>query len=42
MEDARYTNELIKKFIAGVPVRVLVDPRANSSYPLNADRLAEL
>jgi phosphatidylserine/phosphatidylglycerophosphate/cardiolipin synthase-like enzyme len=42
MEDARYTNELIKKFNAGVPVRVLVDPRANGSYSLNAERLAEL
>ena len=42
MEDARYTNELIRKWQAGVPVRVLVDTRANVSYPLNADRLAEL
>jgi hypothetical protein len=42
MEDARYTNELIQRWRAGVPVRVLVDPRADSSYPLNAQRLAEL
>jgi phosphatidylserine/phosphatidylglycerophosphate/cardiolipin synthase-like enzyme len=42
MEDARYTTELIARFRAGVPVRVIVDPRANSSYPANADRLAEL
>jgi phosphatidylserine/phosphatidylglycerophosphate/cardiolipin synthase-like enzyme len=42
MEDARYTAELIKRFQAGVPVRVLMDPRANSSYPHNALRLAEL
>lgn len=42
MEDARYTNELILKWRAGVPVRVLIDPRANSDYPLNAQRLAEL
>jgi len=42
MEDARYTTELIKKAQAHVPVRVLMDPRANESYPLNADRLAEL
>ena len=42
MEDARYTNELVQKWRAGVPVRVLMDPRANSSYPLNAQRLAEL
>ena len=42
MEDARYTTELIKRHQAGVSVRVLVDPRANSSTPANADRLAEL
>jgi phosphatidylserine/phosphatidylglycerophosphate/cardiolipin synthase-like enzyme len=42
MEDARYTTELVARFNAGVPVRVIVDPRANSSYPANADRLAEL
>jgi phosphatidylserine/phosphatidylglycerophosphate/cardiolipin synthase-like enzyme len=42
MEDARYSNELIKKWNAGVPIRVLVDPRANASNPLNGDRLAEL
>jgi phosphatidylserine/phosphatidylglycerophosphate/cardiolipin synthase-like enzyme len=42
MEDARYTAELIKKWNAGVPVRVLIDPRANVDYPLNTDRLREL
>jgi phosphatidylserine/phosphatidylglycerophosphate/cardiolipin synthase-like enzyme len=42
MEDARYSNELIARWRAGVPVRVLMDTRANSSYPLNAERLAEL
>ena len=42
MEDARYTAALERKIAEGVPVRVLVDPRANSSYPLNADRLQEL
>jgi hypothetical protein len=42
MEDARYTTELIRKHQAGVPVRVLMDPRANASYVHNADRLAEL
>jgi phosphatidylserine/phosphatidylglycerophosphate/cardiolipin synthase-like enzyme len=42
MEDARYTNELILKWQAGVPVRVLIDPRSNADYPLNAQRLAEL
>ena len=42
MEDARYTTELIKKFNAGVPVRVIMDLRANDSTPANIDRLAEL
>lgn len=42
MEDPRYTTELINRFRAGVPVRVIVDSRANSEYPLNATRLAEL
>ena len=42
MEDPRYTTELINRFKAGVPVRVLMDTQANSSYPLNAQRLAEL
>lgn len=42
MEDARYTAALIKRFQAGVPVRVLVDPRANVKNPENANRLAEL
>ena len=42
MEDARYTTALIKRFQAGVPVRVLVDPRANAKNPQNAYRLKEL
>lgn len=42
MEDARYTAALAMKIEEGVPVRVLVDTRANSTYPLNADRLNEL
>ena len=42
MEDARYTAELMKKHQEGVRVRVLVDPRANIDYPLNASRLSEL
>jgi len=42
MEDSRYTVELIRRHQAGVRVRVLVDPRANTEYPLNADRLNEL
>jgi phosphatidylserine/phosphatidylglycerophosphate/cardiolipin synthase-like enzyme len=42
MEDPRFSAALIKRFQAGVPVRVLVDPRANVKNPLNADRLKEL
>jgi hypothetical protein len=29
MEDARYVTHLISRWQAGVPVRVLMDPRAN-------------
>lgn len=42
MEDARYTAALIKRFQAGVPIRVLMDPRANTKNPQNAYRLQEL
>ena len=35
MEDARYVSELIRRHSAGVPVRVLVDQRANASKRLN-------
>ena len=42
MEDSRYTTELIRRWRAGVPVRVLVDTKANGPYPLNATRIAEL
>lgn len=42
MEDARYSNELIRAHQRGVLVRVLVDTSANNSTPLNAQRLGEL
>ena len=42
MEDARYTAALIKRFRAGVPVRLLVDPRADVKNPENHNRLVEL
>src|SRR4051795_12389761 len=42
MEDARYSTELIARFNAGVPVRVLMDLRANDTNQFNAQRLAEL
>jgi phosphatidylserine/phosphatidylglycerophosphate/cardiolipin synthase-like enzyme/regulation of enolase protein 1 (concanavalin A-like superfamily) len=41
MEDHRYVPEIINKWKAGIPVRLIIDPRANASYPLNADMLAE-
>jgi phosphatidylserine/phosphatidylglycerophosphate/cardiolipin synthase-like enzyme len=42
MEDSRFSNELIARWQAGVPVRVVVDPKANASYPLNVDHLNAL
>jgi HKD family nuclease len=42
MEDSRYATHLINRWKAGVPVRVLMDPRANPTYPLNATSLASL
>jgi phosphatidylserine/phosphatidylglycerophosphate/cardiolipin synthase-like enzyme len=42
MEDPRYTTELISRWRAGVPVRVLVDQRARITTPLNDARLEEL
>ena len=42
MEDPNFTNALIRAKNRGVPIRVLMDTRANSSYPRNVDRLAEL
>ena len=42
MEDSRYTTEIIRRWQAGVPVRVIVDSRASAAYPLNATRLKEL
>ncbi|MEA2462745.1 MAG: hypothetical protein QOJ98_492, partial [Acidobacteriota bacterium] len=42
MQDARFKTEIIRRWQAGVPVRVLVDPKANPSYPGNDQILAEL
>jgi len=42
MEDARYVSHLINRWKAGVPVRVLMDPRANATYPLNQTSLDTL
>ncbi|HKN83320.1 MAG TPA: phospholipase D-like domain-containing protein, partial [Pyrinomonadaceae bacterium] len=35
MQDSSYATKLIDRFKAGVPVRVLVDPRANPTYAGN-------
>jgi phosphatidylserine/phosphatidylglycerophosphate/cardiolipin synthase-like enzyme/regulation of enolase protein 1 (concanavalin A-like superfamily) len=40
MQDARYQAEILRRWQAGVPVRILVDPRANESYPGNAEMIA--
>jgi acid phosphatase len=39
MQDSSYATKLINKFNAGVPVRILVDPRANPTYAGNEDVL---
>src|SRR5215467_4031087 len=42
MEDNRYSTAIINRFKAGVPVRVLVDARANVEHPLNEQILDQL
>jgi regulation of enolase protein 1 (concanavalin A-like superfamily) len=42
MEDARYSAELIKRWQAGVPVRVMMDTEANATYPNNKPILDQL
>jgi len=42
MSDARYSNEIIKRWQAGVEVRVLLDTRANVEHPENAAILQQL
>jgi phosphatidylserine/phosphatidylglycerophosphate/cardiolipin synthase-like enzyme len=42
MEDPWMADEIIKRFQAGVPVRILVDTEANASNSRNALRLDEL
>src|ERR1044072_7734745 len=39
MQDSSYATKLVNKFKAGVPVRVIVDPRANPTYAGNAEVL---
>ena len=42
MEDSRYVAELIRRHNAGVPIRILVDQRANASKRLNETILTDL
>jgi phosphatidylserine/phosphatidylglycerophosphate/cardiolipin synthase-like enzyme len=42
MEDNRYATALLARAAAGVPVRVLVDPRSNPTAPMNEAILATL
>jgi phospholipase D-like protein len=42
MEDQRYVSHLVNRWKAGVPVRLIVDPRANATYPLNKTSLDSL
>src|ERR1043165_415177 len=39
MQDTSYANKIIARWQAGVPVRVLVDPRANPIYNGNGQVL---
>src|SRR5690349_107402 len=36
MDDTRYSTEIIKRWQAGVPVRIMLDLRADQNYPANA------
>jgi hypothetical protein len=42
MQDTRYEAAILNRWKAGVPVRVLVDPRANPTYPGNEGVLNDL
>src|SRR5215470_10484058 len=42
MQDSSYATKIIERFKAGVPVRVLVDPRANPTYDGNEAVLNQL
>ncbi len=42
MQDSSLSNKIISRFQAGVPVRVIVDPRANPSYAGNQQILDQL
>jgi phosphatidylserine/phosphatidylglycerophosphate/cardiolipin synthase-like enzyme len=40
MQDTRYQTAILNRWNAGVPVRILVDPRANPTYVGNAEVIA--
>ena len=40
MQDSRYMNEIVRRWQAGVPVRILMDPRASATYAGNDTMLA--
>ena len=42
LTDESYVTKLIHKHNTGVPVRIMVDPRANEGKPVNGIRLAQL
>src|SRR5690349_3109597 len=42
MTDTRYSNAIISRWKAGVPVRVLMDTEANVAHPYNATILNQL
>jgi PLD-like domain/IPT/TIG domain len=42
MDDTTISNALITKFQSGVPVRILMDPRAEEGHPTNTQILTQL
>ena len=40
MQDSRYMNEIIRRWQAGVPVRIIMDTRANADYAGNDQMIA--
>ncbi|MCU1385231.1 MAG: C-terminal target protein [Acidobacteria bacterium] len=41
MQDSRYETAIVGRWKAGVPVRILVDPRANPTYTGNSTMLSD-
>ncbi len=42
IKDGRYPNALVRAHNRGVPIRIIMDPRANTTYPTNAQYLKQL